>query len=166
LGSRPPAPCPGHTIRIPRWTPCKPRRFDRGDTGVSRRLAELTRCSLPREIFDPYAVLGLPSTATPDEITHAYRRQVKAHHPDTRTTRHTIPPTDEQLRRVLAAYALLRDPERRARYDRAATRYDRAANRRPTARRAPAETTNTLNTAGALRILGLTVGVRVRRLSE
>jgi curved DNA-binding protein CbpA len=121
---------------------------------------------MPREIFDPYAVLGLPSTATPDEITHAYRRQVKAHHPDTRTTRHTIPPTDEQLRRVLAAYALLRDPERRARYDRAATRYDRAAKRRPTARRAPAETTNTLNTAGALRILGLTVGVRVRRLSE
>ena len=114
---------------------------------------------MPREIFDPYAVLGLPSTATPDEITHAYRRQVKAHHPDTRTTRHTIPPTDEQLRRVLAAYALLRDPERRA-------RYDRAAKRRPTAHRAPAETTNTLNTAGALRILGLTVGVRVRRLSE
>jgi curved DNA-binding protein CbpA len=121
---------------------------------------------VPRQLFDPYAVLGLPPTATPDEITHAYRRQVRAHHPDTRTTRHTIPPADEQLRRVLAAYALLRDPERRARYDRAVTRYDRAAKRRPTAPRAPAETTNTPNTAGAVRIPGLNVGFRVRWLSE
>jgi hypothetical protein len=59
---------------------------------------------------------------------------------------------NDQLRRVLAAYALLRDPERRARYDRAAMR------RRPTAPRAPAVTTNTRNTAAAVRIPGLTVG--------
>ena len=46
---------------------------------------------MPRELFDPYAVLGLPPTATLDEITRAYRRQVRALHPDTRTTSHTGP---------------------------------------------------------------------------
>ena len=113
-------------------------------------------------------MLGLPPTATPDEIKRAYRRHVRAHHPDTRTTPQSLPPADEQLRRVLAAYALLRDPERRAHYDRTAIRYDRAAKRSPTAPRAPAETT-TPNSAVTVRILGVTLrfgGLTVRRLSE
>ena len=66
---------------------------------------------------DPYRVLGVPPTATQAEITHAYRNHLRAHHPDTRPARsaHTA---DEHLRQVLAAYALLRDPARRADYDR------------------------------------------------
>ena len=129
---------------------------------------------MPRKLFDPYAVLGLPPTATPDEIRCAYRRQVRAHHPDTRTTPQSLRSADERLRRVLAAYAMLRDPDRRARYDRAATRYDRAAKRPPTAPRAPAQTTTpdsavTVNSAVTVRILGVTLGfggLTVRRLSE
>ena len=116
---------------------------------------------MPRKLFDPYAVLGLPPTATPDEIRRAYRSQVRTHHPDTRTAPQSLAPADEQLRRVLAAYAMLRDPERRA-------RYDRAAKRSPTAPRAPAETT-TPTTAVTVRILGVTLrfgGLTVRRLSE
>lgn len=121
---------------------------------------------MPRMLFDPYAVLGVPPTATSDEIRRAYRRQVRVHHPDTRPTPQSMPFVDEHLRRVLAAYALLRDPERRARYDCAATRDDRAAKRRPTAPRAPAETTNTPNSTGAVRIFGVTVAFRATRLSE
>src|SRR5712671_6401482 len=66
----------------------------------------------------PYLVLGVSPTATPAEITHAYRARLRAHHPD---TRHTPSPhtADEHLRQLLAAYALLRDPTRRADYDRA-----------------------------------------------
>ena len=66
---------------------------------------------------DPYLVLGVPPTATQAEITHAYRTHLRAHHPD---TRHTPPSrtADDNLRQVLAAYALLRDPARRADYDR------------------------------------------------
>jgi curved DNA-binding protein CbpA len=66
---------------------------------------------------DPYLALGVPPTATQAEIIHAYRTHLRAHHPDTRPARsaHTA---DEHLRRVLAAYALLRDPARRADYDR------------------------------------------------
>lgn len=67
---------------------------------------------------DPYLVLGVSPTATQAEITHAYRTRLRAHHPDTRQTpaSHTA---DEHLRQLLAAYALLRDPTRRADYDRA-----------------------------------------------
>lgn len=67
---------------------------------------------------DPYTVLGVSPAATQAEITHAYRRHLRDHHPD---TRHTASNTgaDERLRQVLAAYALLRDPHRRDEYDRA-----------------------------------------------
>ena len=69
---------------------------------------------------DPYLVLGVLPTATQAEITHAYRTRLRAHHPD---TRHTPPSqtADDDLRQVLAAYALPRDPARRADYDRATT---------------------------------------------
>lgn len=72
---------------------------------------------MARQSPDPYLVLGVSPTASQAEITHAYRTQLRAHHPDTRHT----PPThtaDDDLRQVLAAYHLLRDPARRADYDR------------------------------------------------
>jgi curved DNA-binding protein CbpA len=68
---------------------------------------------------NPYLVLGVAPTATQAEITHAYRSRLRAHHPDTRRTP-CSPTADEQLQQLLAAYALLRDPTRRADYDRAA----------------------------------------------
>ena len=67
---------------------------------------------------DPYLVLGVSPTATQAEITHAYRTRLRAHHPDTRQTP-SSQTADEHLRQLLAAYALLRDPTRRADYDRA-----------------------------------------------
>jgi curved DNA-binding protein CbpA len=74
--------------------------------------------AMARQNPDPYLVLGVSPTATQAEITHAYRTRLRAHHPD---TRHTPPSqtADDDLRQVLAAYALLRDPARRADYDRA-----------------------------------------------
>jgi curved DNA-binding protein CbpA len=71
-----------------------------------------------RENPDPYLILGVPPAATQAEISHAYRTRLRAHHPDTRASlsSHTA---DERLQQVLAAYALLRDPARRADYDRA-----------------------------------------------
>ena len=71
--------------------------------------------------FDPYAALGVSASATLAEITHAYRQKLRAQHPDTRSTpAGTAPGADEQLQRLLAAYAILRDPARRAAYDRTA----------------------------------------------
>jgi curved DNA-binding protein CbpA len=68
---------------------------------------------------DPYCVLGVPATASQAQITHAYRARLRAHHPDTRTSP-TSSAADDGLQRVLAAYAVLRDPARRADYDRRA----------------------------------------------
>ena len=68
-------------------------------------------------MIDPYSVLGVSPTATRGEITHAYRRQLRDHHPDMRSQHSNSPTADEQLRQVLEAYALLRDPHRRAAYD-------------------------------------------------
>lgn len=73
------------------------------------------------EALDPYAVLGVSPSATPAEISHAYRLKLRSQHPDTRSTQPTAAPAaDEQLQRLLAAYAILRDPVRRAAYDRTA----------------------------------------------
>jgi len=73
--------------------------------------------------FDPYATLGVAATATQDQITHAYRRKLRALHPDTRDASTPADPSaDEQLRRIMAAYALLRDRVRRAAFDRTARR--------------------------------------------
>jgi DnaJ-class molecular chaperone len=66
---------------------------------------------------DPYSVLGVSPSATQPEITHAYRRQLRDHHPDLRS-KPSNSDADEWLRQILAAYALLRDPHRRAAYDR------------------------------------------------
>jgi curved DNA-binding protein CbpA len=67
---------------------------------------------------NPYLVLGVSPTATQAEITHAYRTRLRAHHPDTRHTP-SARTADEHLPQVLAAYALLRDPARRADHDHA-----------------------------------------------
>ena len=71
---------------------------------------------------DPYLVLGVSPTATQAEITHAYRTRLRAHHPDTRHPAASKTDDDDDLRQVLAAYDLLRDPARRADYDRATVR--------------------------------------------
>jgi curved DNA-binding protein CbpA len=88
---------------------------------------------------NPYVVLGVSPMATQDEITHAYRRHLRDHHPDIR------PPApngdaDERLRQILAAYALLRDPHRRAAYDPAPPR--RHARRPDQSRYQPSTTTS------------------------
>jgi curved DNA-binding protein CbpA len=70
-----------------------------------------------RENPDPYLILGVSPAATQAEITHAYRSRLRAHHPDTRRSL-SSQTADDRLRQVLAAYALLRDPARRADYDR------------------------------------------------
>ncbi|MFD2415311.1 J domain-containing protein [Amycolatopsis pigmentata] len=51
---------------------------------------------------DPYAVLGVSRDATPAEITAAYRRAVRACHPDTEH------PDPGRLAAVIAAYRMLR----------------------------------------------------------
>jgi curved DNA-binding protein CbpA len=62
---------------------------------------------------DPYIVLGVPRRASPAEITRAYRRAARASHPDS-----GVAGSVERFRLVSDAYDQLRDPRRRAMYDR------------------------------------------------
>src|SRR6266704_1853119 len=64
---------------------------------------------------DPYAMLGLPRSATAEEIKQTYRSLAKKLHPDLNPGKAAI---EQQFKEVTAAYELLSDPAKRARYDR------------------------------------------------
>jgi DnaJ-class molecular chaperone len=70
---------------------------------------------------DPYRILGVTAAASDDDLDHAFRGLVRRHHPDTRTPSEPDAEADRRLQELLTAYATLRDPIRRAAYDRART---------------------------------------------
>jgi curved DNA-binding protein CbpA len=76
--------------------------------------------------FDAYAVLGVSERADPHEIERAWRRALRATHPDRNPDVAVA-----RVRDVVRAGQILRDPARRARYDRA-RRAARLRQRRPT----------------------------------
>src|SRR6516162_2895516 len=63
----------------------------------------------------PYEVLGVKPDASADEIGTVYRKLAKQFHPDLNPGK---PEAEERFKAVSAAYDLLSDPEKRARYDR------------------------------------------------
>src|SRR5215469_14131616 len=64
---------------------------------------------------DPYTALGVKKDASADEIRKAYRRLAKKFHPDLNPGK---PAAEERFKSIAAAYDLLSDPEKRARFDR------------------------------------------------
>lgn len=72
---------------------------------------------------DPYATLGVARTATADEIKSAYRRLARQLHPDTNPG---DADAERRFKELAAAYEILSDPQRRARFDQFGTTDPRA----------------------------------------
>lgn len=67
---------------------------------------------------DPYAVLGVPRSASNDDIKSAYRKLARKYHPDVNPN---DPAAEEKFKEVSQAYSVLSDPERREQFDRFGT---------------------------------------------
>src|SRR5947199_5932998 len=64
---------------------------------------------------DFYAVLGVERTASDDEIKKAYRKLAMANHPD---RNNGSKEAEERFKDITEAYDVLRDPQKRAAFDR------------------------------------------------
>ncbi|VXC07724.1 DnaJ domain-containing protein [Arthrobacter sp. 9AX] len=99
------------------------------------------------DIPDYYGTLRVPRDATQQQISRAYRTLMRSHHPDLEAGRAPVsppegdaatgPPPEGELLRIMHAFAVLRDPARRAAYDRELLAALRAAPASGTARDVP-----------------------------
>ena len=78
---------------------------------------------------DYYATLGVPQTASRDDIRASFRKLAKKHHPDVNPR--SPKRAGQKMKRVLAAYEILADEARRLEYDQRLAAYqDRGRDRR------------------------------------
>lgn len=100
-----------------------------------RNLAELVEWRLTNpvdntavmEFKDYYAIMGVARDATQDEIKRAYRKLARKYHPDVSKE----PDAEQRFKEVGEAYEVLKDPEKRAAYDRLGSGYEAGQDFRP-----------------------------------
>jgi curved DNA-binding protein len=78
-------------------------------------------------VKDYYEVLGVPPGASLDDIKHAYRKLARKYHPDVSKASDA----EARFKEIGEAYAVLKDPEKRAAYDDVVARGARAGGFEP-----------------------------------
>jgi curved DNA-binding protein len=74
---------------------------------------------------DYYEALGVPRDASAEDIRRAYRRLARQYHPDVNKE----PGAEDRFKEISEAYEVLRDPEKRERYDRLGANWRTAQDR-------------------------------------
>src|SRR5262245_46194919 len=86
---------------------------------VVKRFVVVTRHESSASLYD---VLGVARNASEETIRGAFRKAVKACHPDVNAG---DPTAEQRLREVITAYDVLKRPDQRAAYDRDLEAYHR-----------------------------------------
>jgi len=76
---------------------------------------------------DYYEVLGISRTATQEEIQRAYRKLARQYHPDVNKSTEA----EDRFKRIGEAYEVLKDPEKRQKYDRLGANWQQGQDFRP-----------------------------------
>jgi len=76
------------------------------------------------EFKDYYEILGVDREATPDEIKKAYRKLARRYHPDNPSVV-SLEQAEAKIKEINEAYAVLKDPEKRRKYDRLGADWDK-----------------------------------------
>jgi curved DNA-binding protein len=77
---------------------------------------------MPVQFKDYYETLGVPRTATADEIKKAFRKLARVHHPDVAKDKKA---GEIKFKEINEAYEVLGDPEKRRKYDQLGANWDK-----------------------------------------
>src|SRR5213592_1717529 len=83
---------------------------------------------MPVQFRDYYETLGVPKTATEDEIRSSFRKLARKYHPDVAKDKKAA---EEKFKEINEAYEVLGDPEKRKKYDQLGADWNRPGGFQP-----------------------------------